>query len=222
MREVFGTDVVGSGFDIVGGEPSWAAVTALNEFYDRAEDLGGAVILRCGRPSGSPQAGADGGEDLDVHLITKWESALRRIERSPVVTIGMALGDCGGTALEALLATDYRIAAADVVLRPPLRGGQLWPGMVVFRLANQLSAGGSRLPILFGDEIPAPRGAEWGLIDEVAESVPERVAELQPLLAAYSGPELAIRRRLMLDASSQTFEEALGAHLAACDRRLRG
>jgi isomerase DpgB len=33
--------------------------------------------------------------------------------------------------------------------------------------------------------------------------------------------ELAVRRRLLLEAPSATFEDALGAHLAACDRLMR-
>jgi isomerase DpgB len=32
---------------------------------------------------------------------------------------------------------------------------------------------------------------------------------------------MAIRRRLMLDAATAAFEDALGRHLAACDRALR-
>jgi len=38
---------------------------------------------------------------------------------------------------------------------------------------------------------------------------------------AVDGRELSIRRRLLLEAASTSFEDALGAHLAACDRALR-
>jgi|SRR5882757_1224407 len=47
---------------------------------------------------------------------------------------------------------------------------------------------------------------------------------LEDLAAAAglrSGREPAIRRQLMYDAATTSFEEALGAHLAACDRMLR-
>ena len=36
-----------------------------------------------------------------------------------------------------------------------------------------------------------------------------------------TGRELAIRRRLLLDATTTSYEDALGAHLAACDRAVR-
>jgi isomerase DpgB len=35
------------------------------------------------------------------------------------------------------------------------------------------------------------------------------------------GAEMAIRRQLIFEAGSTTFEDALGAHLAAADRALR-
>ena len=41
------------------------------------------------------------------------------------------------------------------------------------------------------------------------------------LIGTLSGPEVSIRRQLMLDAATVGFEESLGAHLAACDRALR-
>ena len=41
------------------------------------------------------------------------------------------------------------------------------------------------------------------------------------MAAAVEGAELAIRRQLMLEAPTATFEDALGVHLAACDRSLR-
>jgi isomerase DpgB len=41
------------------------------------------------------------------------------------------------------------------------------------------------------------------------------------LTAGVAGEELAIRRQLLLDAGHTRFEDALGSHLAACDRALR-
>jgi isomerase DpgB len=40
-------------------------------------------------------------------------------------------------------------------------------------------------------------------------------------VASWAGAELAIRRQLMDEASWMSFEDALGPHLAACDRALR-
>jgi isomerase DpgB len=46
----------------------------------------------------------------------------------------------------------------------------------------------------------------------------ERAIEV---VAAAGGADLAIRRQLVLEAANTAFEDALGVHLAACDRALR-
>jgi isomerase DpgB len=47
------------------------------------------------------------------------------------------------------------------------------------------------------------------------------VAAIARQAAGITGTELAIRRQLFLDAGHTRFEDALGSHLAACDRTLR-
>jgi len=47
------------------------------------------------------------------------------------------------------------------------------------------------------------------------------LAEVAAAAGTFTGKEVAIRRQLLLDAAQHSFEEALGAHLAACDRALR-
>ena len=93
--------------------------------------------------------------------------------------------------------------------------------MALYRLANQVGAGRARQLALFGTELPADRAAEWGLLDEVVPDPAARSAEVLDAFAGTRGKELAIRRRLLLDAGYTSFEDALGAHLAACDRALR-
>jgi isomerase DpgB len=60
-----------------------------------------------------------------------------------------------------------------------------------------------------------------GVIDEVADDTTAAIAKAMEMAAAVEGTELAIRRQLMLEAPTATFEDALGVHLAACDRSLR-
>lgn len=103
---------------------------ALNALCDRAEDADGhaPVVLRVsGAPTG-PTA------TPPLPLVNKWERALRRLERldRPTVALvgGDTGGDCGGTAVEALLATDYRIAHPATRLLPPAArtaSGPAWP-----------------------------------------------------------------------------------------------
>jgi len=182
---------------------------------DRVEDEGGMLRVHL-RDRGvfvkEPEVG--------VHTVNQWERALRRLERLPAPTLGVVHGYCAGLALEVLLATDYRIAASDARLRVPALPGGTWPGMALYRLANQIGVAQVRRLALFGAEIHAHRAAELGLVDEVG-GLAELTRTALNVLGGVSGKELAVRRRLLLDATTTSYEDALGAHLAACDRAVR-
>lgn len=204
---------------IDGGRPlSAKLVAALAATCDRAEDSGVSdpVIIEV---SGTPGEPLD--SDLSVALVSKWERALRRLERLPAATISIASGECGGLALEALLATDYRIATPSARLLIPLAAGATWPGMAVYRLIRQAGAAAVRRAVLFGVPIDAADALAMHLIDELTDDVSSALTAATELAAAFSGAEVAIRRQLMLEAPAVSFEDALGVHLAACDRVLR-
>ncbi|MGI5163166.1 enoyl-CoA-hydratase DpgB [Spirillospora sp. CA-253888] len=197
--------------------PSAHALAELAARCDRAEDDGasGPLILRV---SGAPAPGWTAG--IEVGAVSRWEWALRRLERLPAVTVAVASGDCGGAALDAFLAADLRIAVAGTRLLVSTDGEATWPGMALFRLARQGGAA-VRGAVLFGRPIDTAWALALGIVDEVAES-PETAVRLGADLAGdASGREVAIRRRLMSDALTSTFEDAIGPHLAACDRSLR-
>lgn len=180
-------------------------------------DTSGFVIIRV---SGVPEPEWPG--DLSVALVSKWERGLRRLERLPAVTIAVAEGDCGGPALDTLLATDYRIMPARASLVLPVTAGATWPGMALYRLARQAAgASQARRAALFGTPIGAATAQAMGVIDEVTDNVTIAVEKATELAAVARGAELAIRRQLVLEAPTTTFEDALGVHLAACDRALR-
>jgi isomerase DpgB len=193
-------------------------VTALGAACDSAEDRAdrNAVILHV---SGAPEEQPAG--DVTVALVSKWERVLRRLERLPAATIAVASGECGGIALEALLATDYRIATASARLLMPARARATWPGMVLYRLVRQAGAAAVRQAVLFGVPIVAADAVAMRLVDELTSDTPGALAAAEELAKAIPGAELAIRRQLMQDAPTVSFEDALGAHLAACDRVLR-
>jgi isomerase DpgB len=198
-------------------------VTALGAVCDQAEDLGGTGIVVV-RLSGAPQSGAASDfwtRDLTVGLVSKWERGLRRLERLGMTTVAVAAGDCGGVALDALLATDYRIASGDLRLLLPAQGGTTWPGMAIYRLAQQAGVARVRRSVLFGHPIDAAEALDLRLVDEIADDMTADGALLPGVAGGLSVPELAIRRRLLLDAATASFDTALGAHLAACDRELR-
>jgi isomerase DpgB len=75
--------------------------------------------------------------------------------------------------------------------------------------------------VLLGVPVEAEQAVAAGLIDVVVDQPDDVLAETATRTAAVAGKELAIRRQLMLDAGERSFEEALGSHLAACDRALR-
>jgi isomerase DpgB len=74
---------------------------------------------------------------------------------------------------------------------------------------------------LFGTPIRAAEAAALGVIDDVAPDAVLALEEAMKMASEAPGAEIAIRRQLMLGAMATTFEDALGAHIAACDRALR-
>ncbi|MET1072871.1 MAG: enoyl-CoA-hydratase DpgB, partial [Umezawaea sp.] len=202
-----------------GWELSPSLIASIEELCDQVEDATSdvAVVLRLGG-----KTGAGGGPgDVGIHLVNKWERALRRLERLAAVTVAVAEGQCAGVALEVLLSCDYRVGTPDVRLALPLAAGELWPGMVVHRLANQLGVAKARELVLFGSGITGERALGLGLLDELTDDVEGAVEARSALARGVAGTELAIRRRLLMDATTTSFEDALGTHLAACDRTLR-
>lgn len=186
-------------------------ITAACFAVEDREEYGRVIVHATGAPLRS-WAG-----DLTLALVSRWERALRRLERLPVTTIGIASGDCGGIALDALLTTDYRIAAASVRLLLPVAAGAAWPGLAIHRLVQQAGVAAVRRTVLLGAPIDARSALALSLIDELTDDMATALAGVPRV----SGPDLAIRRQLMLDAAVVDFDDALGVHLAACDRVLR-
>ncbi|WP_181803800.1 enoyl-CoA-hydratase DpgB [Streptomyces shenzhenensis] len=202
-----------------GGLPlSAESVAAVGALCDRAEDRGdGARVIV--HVSGVPQTAWTAG--LTVALTSRWERSLRRLERLPVATVGVADGDCGGTALDALLATDYRIATGSARLVVADEDGAVWPGMSLYRLSRHGTSAVIRRAVLFGAAIDAPAALAARLIDVMTNDVAGALSAAAELTGTRAGTDLAVRRQLMFDASTAGFEESLGVHLAACDRALR-
>ncbi len=194
---------------------SAAAVEEIDALCDRAEDHRGTGPVTI-HVTGAPPAGWANG--LAVGLVNKWERVVRRFERLGRLTVAVASGECAGMALDLLLAADVRIAEPGTRLRLTWVGGGAWPGMTVYRLTQQAGAAGIRRAVLLGTPIETDRALALNLVDEVSADPAETLAGLADVT---DGAETAIRRQLIFEAGSTTFEEALGAHLAAADRALR-
>ncbi|WP_344597482.1 enoyl-CoA-hydratase DpgB [Actinomadura vinacea] len=204
---------------IDGAQPlSASSVEAVAEVCDRAEDHGRPGVVEV------QLTGAPGGlwaRELTVGLVTKWERIVRRLERLPLATVAVVSGDCGGTALDLLLATDLRIAAHGTRLLIPMDGTATWPGMALYRLVQQAGPAAVRRAVLLGAPIDADRAVALHLLDEVVTDPAAGLAALAGVAGPISERDLAIRRQLMFDTTTTSFEDALGAHLAACERVLR-
>jgi isomerase DpgB len=198
-------------------------IAELNRVCERVEDAPKDVIVvvHLRGDVEAPAAAEPWPHEVSINAVNQWERALRRLERLPGATLAVIDGTCTGLAFEALLACDFRIAAKDARLRLPRTVEGTWPGMTLYRLANQLGVAPVRKLALFGIEIDATEAARIGLVDEVGEDLTGQVRGALEVLGGGRGKELAIRRRLLLDATTMSFEDALGSHLAACDRALR-
>lgn len=159
--------------------------------------------------------------EVRIQEVNRWERAVHRLERLPAVNIVAAQGICGGVALDLLLAADFRIGAPDLRLVLPVNDEHFWPGMSVYRLVRHLGLAKAKQIVMWGADLSLDTAARLGLIDQVSEDIAEAVDTAAVFTGRVAGRELAIRRQLLLEATSVEYEEALGTHLAACDRELR-
>ena len=156
--------------------------------------------------------------------VSKWEKAVRRLESLQLVKLAVGSGRCGGPATDLLLVADYRLAADDFVLLFPVNDGHFFPSMTLYRLAQELPGGHARQLVLWASDMAAARAHELGLIDRVVPLADVRAAEVsceQLLEMQGAAAELRLRRQLLSGAQQTVHEEALGVHLAACDREFR-
>lgn len=193
-----------------------ADVNALCDRLESAESSTSAVIRLHGTAPAENWPG-----DVGIDVVSRWEKALRRLEQGRFAKIVTVEGVCSGPALDVLLTADHRIGAPGLRIAMPVNNDGVWAGMAVHRLTNQLGGLHARRLVLFGAELSGQRALAIGLIDQTAKDPAAVAARLAARFARLDAAELAIRRQLVIEAGVTAFEEALGKHLAACDRTLR-
>lgn len=195
--------------------------TQLDKTISKVEDLGSAALLVFHIIGHSdPTMVRMWPGPTDIQSVTRWERVLRRIERTDVSTIVFAERECSALALELLLVADCRLVTRTFSMRCSSPGSDVWPSMALYRLTRQIGESQARKLFLNTSDITPERAAALNIIDEIVDDVPMNDPSLH--LSAYApSRDFAIRRRLMLDTLSTCFDDALGAHLAACDRALR-
>jgi isomerase DpgB len=150
--------------------------------------------------------------------VNGWERALHLIERSSVATVALFGRRVGGSALEVGLACDFRIAepGSQVIWR---NDGAVWPSTALFRLAQLIGPAQTVRLTLLGEPVDASAALVNGLVDAITDN-PE--AGVETLCTALAGlDDLRVVRQLIAEAMHTSYDEAVGAHLAACERYLR-
>jgi isomerase DpgB len=197
--------------------------STLNGAVDRAEDSGSeTVLLLHVVGSASSQGGVEAWPgDVEMQAVNRWERLMRRLERASLVTMCFAEGACSALALELLLVCDRRWASGhfSTQLAPP--AGSIWPGMSLYRLTAELGERRARKLFLDQKAIDAGTAQELTIVDEVLQNPANVFDRISALLQKAPLEDFAVRRRLMQDSLTTGFDEALGAHLAACDRHFR-
>jgi isomerase DpgB len=196
----------------------------LSTICDRVEAGGVRPVLHLEGVQGAFASGSamDWPEqDLSIRTVTRWERALRRLERVPAASVVVVTGEVGPAALEVLLCTDWRICATDSVLG---LSAPAWPGAGLFRMARQLGHTTTRRLTLFPGALPASRALDLGLVDEVRGGSIADVLDAGTSAAraiVLDDADVAVLRQLHNEAATAQYDDAIGAHLAACDRLLR-
>jgi isomerase DpgB len=209
--------------EIDGSSPlSKDLITRLDKACDEAEDRGPRTVMlfhivgKRDLPASSEWPG-----NTSTQLVNKWERLLRRIERAGVTTIALVEYACSALALELLLVADVRLISGCGAIRHALAGGNVWPSMALYRLSRQIGEARARKLYLDGTDLTARQAMELNVADGMVNDLAGGLEHIAHLVTNSPLDDFAVRRRLMQDSLSTSFDEALGAHLAACDRALR-
>lgn len=188
---------------------------------DRLEDMGphAMALFHVRGSAGQTECAWPG--PVGVESVNKWERALSRVEAVHATTITFVEGWCSGVALELLLVSDRRLASPDFSMRCLGFGGDLWPGMGLYRLSRQIGESRARQFFLDAAEVSAARCLKLDIVDEIVTDCGNGTPLTAHVLRYATFEDLPVWRRLLHESTSTAFSEALGAHLAACDRVLR-
>jgi enoyl-CoA hydratase/carnithine racemase len=178
-------------------------VSALASVLDDVEDggienlvvqfSGGAGSIAGDFPSWGPEQVRN-----DIRFFARWDETLARLSRLKAKTFAAYDGRVGGAAVHLGLVTDLRLASAHARLALGNLAEGRFPGMGAYWLPKFVGLGNARKIFLIGEDLPADRASEFGLVDVVDDTVDAAVdATLKatgPVL-----PEAAYFARRILD-----------------------
>ncbi len=197
-------------------------IESLNEICDRLEDSEkkSVLILRL-MNQGSSNKDATVAEKKDVYLVNQWEKVLRRIENLDSMTVTETESDLNGFGLAIMLTTDYRITTDNITLSLIGDDETILPGMLIHRLVQQIGSAKARSLVVFGQSMSSRQAYEVSLVSELSDNLEQTTNEFLSSLNSRTMIDCSIRRRLLIEANTTSYDDALGTYLAACDRHLR-
>jgi isomerase DpgB len=203
-------------------EISLEFVEELTMALERAEDLTAPTVLLLsviGQQTSTAVSIWPG--RIQVSHINKWERLLRRIERTDVITIVSVVGRCSWLILELLLVSDRRLGARNLLISSSQVRQEVWPSMAVYRLSRQIGERATCKLLLMSKDIDLDTAIRFNVVDDQLSEAISEIDSLREYLRSAPIRDFAVRRRLIHDSLSLSYDEALGIHLAACDRILR-
>ncbi len=147
--------------------------------------------------------------------VTAWEKVLRQLEMANAIIVYSSEGDVFGHSFDLLLIADYRIIPSECQLGFLRRTRMTAPGMSLYRLTNQIGQAQARRLSIAGKALKADEAYSLGLADELSNSGVKVVDGAIGKFSNVPSLELAIQRRLLLEAHTLEYDDALGAYWAA-------
>lgn len=158
----------------------------------------------------------------DVHGFHRWEKALQALEKLKKATVAVLEGPCRGGGVQLAMACDVRLATRSARLAVDEVKLGFLPGLGTWRLPRFIGLGRARELVATGRTLTGDEAREVGLVDRVCAedeldaALDRTLADLLPV----NGTPLALARRLLGEAFSESYETALGNFLAAQARCL--
>lgn len=212
---------------LVGSRIDVPLVRELEEAVYRIEDESPASLVVLRGAEGRFSEGIDLGEFTldrppDIHGFHRWEKALDALEKLKKATVAVLEGPVRGGGVHLALACDVRIAAESARLcLDEVKLGFL-PGMATWRLPKFVGLGRARELVMTARTLDAAEAQRLGLVDrvcadaDVETTLKRTLADLLPV----NGTTVALARRLLNEAYSAGYEDAVGNFLAAQARAI--
>jgi enoyl-CoA hydratase/carnithine racemase len=128
----------------------------------------------------------------DMRYFARWDETLARIAGLTAKTFAAFDGHVGAAAVQVGLVTDLRLASARARLATGSLAEGHFPGVGAYWLPKFVGLGNARRILLLGEDLPAERAVQLGLLDVVDDSldaaVHATIKALRPVICWSAGP----------------------------------